>query len=96
MFETSYSCEPKRLATGVTTESLRQENGRSASFSYIPCLIRARIDMLSTGIRNAGGDQGLCDNLTEMAKGSPKEVEAVVRAVPGTTQRLNAERVIAY
>ncbi|MEB3421610.1 efflux RND transporter permease subunit [Salipiger marinus] len=54
--------------------------------------IRARIDMLSTGIRTPVGIKVFGTSLTEMEKVA-REVEAVVRTVPGTTSAY-AERVI--
>ena len=54
--------------------------------------IRARIDMLSTGIRTPVGIKVFGTSLTEMEKVA-REVEAVVRSVPGTTSAY-AERVI--
>jgi Cu(I)/Ag(I) efflux system membrane protein CusA/SilA len=54
--------------------------------------IRARIDMLSTGIRTPVGIKVFGTDLAEMEK-SARQVEAVVKAVPGTTSAY-AERVI--
>jgi copper/silver efflux system protein len=54
--------------------------------------IRARIDMLSTGIRTPVGVKVFGTDLAEMEKVA-RQVEAVVRAVPGTTSAY-AERVI--
>ncbi len=54
--------------------------------------IKTRIDMLSTGIKTPVGIKLLGPNLTELAK-LAKEVEAVVRTIPGTRSVI-AERVM--
>src|SRR5215211_5114174 len=54
--------------------------------------IRARIDMLATGIRTPVGIKVFGSDLTEMEKVA-RQVEAVVRNVPGTASAY-AERVI--
>ena len=53
--------------------------------------IKARIDMLSTGIRTPIGIKVFGKDLGEMEKVA-KEIEAVVKAVPGTTSAF-AERI---
>lgn len=97
MFETIIQLRPEEeWRPGVTTESLRQEMDAALQFPGVSNAwtmpIRARIDMLSTGIRTPVGIKVYGDNLTEMAKVA-REVEAVVRTVPGTTSAY-AERVI--
>ncbi len=54
--------------------------------------IKTRIDMLSTGIKTPVGIKLLGPDLTELAK-LAKEVEAVVRTIPGTRSVI-AERVM--
>src|ERR1700687_5614212 len=54
--------------------------------------IKARIDMLSTGIRTPVGVKVLGTDLAEMEK-LARQIEAVIRTVPGTTSAY-AERVI--
>jgi len=54
--------------------------------------IRARIDMLSTGIRTPVGVKVYGNDLAEIDRLS-KQIEAVVRRVPGTTSAF-AERVL--
>src|SRR6185503_8716640 len=54
--------------------------------------IKARIDMLSTGIRTPVGIKVLGTDLAEMDK-LARQIEAVIRNVPGTTSAY-AERVI--
>ena len=97
MFETIIQLRPEEdWRPGVTIESLRQEMDAALQFPGVSNAwtmpIRARIDMLSTGIRTPVGIKVYGDNLTEMAKVA-REVEAVVRTVPGTTSAY-AERVI--
>ena len=46
--------------------------------------IKARIDMLSTGIRTPVGVKVLGTDLAEMEK-LARQIEAVIRTVPGTT-----------
>src|SRR3989337_1927845 len=53
--------------------------------------IKARLDMLSTGIRTPIGIKVFGKDLGEMEKVA-KEIEAVVKAVPGTTSAF-AERI---
>ncbi|MGS4986124.1 hypothetical protein, partial [Pseudosulfitobacter sp. RP-4] len=75
--------------------SLRQEMDAALQFPGVSNAwtmpIRARIDMLSTGIRTPVGIKVYGTSLTEMEKVA-REVEAVVRTVPGTTSAY-AERV---
>lgn len=97
MFETIIQLRPEEeWRPGITTESLRHEMDAALQFPGVSNAwtmpIRARIDMLSTGIRTPVGIKIYGDNLTEMAKVA-REVEAVVRTVPGTTSAY-AERVI--
>lgn len=53
--------------------------------------IKARIDMLSTGIRTPVGVKIFCDNLQQL-ESRAREVEAALRQVPGTASAY-AERV---
>ena len=97
MFETIIQLRPEEeWRPGVTTESLRQEMDAALQFPGVsnawPMPIRARIDMLSTGIRTPVGIKIYGNSLTEMEKVA-REVEAVVRTIPGTTSAY-AERVI--
>ena len=97
MFETIIQLRPEEeWRPGVTTESLRQEMDAALQFPGVSNAwtmpIRARIDMLSTGIRTPVGIKIFGTSLTEMEKVA-REVEAVVRMVPGTTSAY-AERVI--
>ena len=97
MFETIIQLRPEAdWRPGVTTESLRQEMDAALQFPGVSNAwtmpIRARIDMLSTGIRTPVGVKVFGTDLAEM-EGVAREVEAVLRTVPGTTSAY-AERVI--
>ena len=97
MFETIIQLRPEdEWRPGVTIESLRQEMDAALQFPGVSNAwtmpIRARIDMLSTGIRTPVGIKVFGTSLTEMEKVA-REVEAVVRTVPGTTSAYD-ERVI--
>jgi len=96
MFETIVNLKPKaEWRPGVTTASLKAEMDAALQFPGVSNAwtqpIRARIDMLSTGIRTPVGIKVLGTDLTEMEKVA-RQVEAVVKAVPGTSSAY-AERV---
>jgi copper/silver efflux system protein len=96
MFETIVNLKPKaEWRPGVTVASLRAEMDKALQFPGVSNAwtqpIRARIDMLATGIRTPVGIKVLGTDLTEMEKVARK-VEAVVKAVPGTASAY-AERV---
>ncbi|MCJ2007039.1 efflux RND transporter permease subunit [Methylobacterium sp. J-092] len=96
MFETIVNLKPKvEWRPGVTTASLRAEMDAALQFPGVSNAwtqpIRARIDMLSTGIRTPVGIKVLGTDLTEMEKVA-RQVEAVVKSVPGTSSAY-AERV---
>jgi Cu(I)/Ag(I) efflux system membrane protein CusA/SilA len=97
MFETIINLKPKEeWRPGVTIESLTAEMDRALQFPGVSnswtMPIKARIDMLATGIRTPIGIKVLGKDLGEMGRAA-KEIEAVVRKVPGTTSAY-AERVI--
>ena len=97
MFETIINLKPKsEWRTGVTIESLKAEMDKALQFPGVSNAwtmpIRARIDMLATGIRTPVGIKVFGSDLTEMEKVA-RQVEAVVRNVPGTASAY-AERVI--
>jgi Cu(I)/Ag(I) efflux system membrane protein CusA/SilA len=97
MFETIIQLRPEaEWRPGVTTESLRMEMDAALQFPGVSNAwtmpIRARIDMLSTGIRTPVGIKVFGTSLTEMEQVA-REVEAVLRTVRGTTSAY-AERVI--
>ncbi len=97
MFETVIALKPKaEWRPGVTLASLKEEMDKALQFPGVSNAwtqpIRARIDMLSTGIRTPVGIKVLGTDLKQM-EGVARQVEAVVRAVPGTSSAY-AERVI--
>ncbi|TIL63044.1 MAG: efflux RND transporter permease subunit, partial [Mesorhizobium sp.] len=81
---------------GVTSESLKTEMDAALQFPGVSNAwtmpIRARIDMLSTGIRTPVGVKVYGTDLGEM-ENVARQIEAVLRAVPGTSSAY-AERVI--
>ncbi|MBU2145838.1 MAG: CusA/CzcA family heavy metal efflux RND transporter [Alphaproteobacteria bacterium] len=97
MFETIINLKPKsEWRSGVTSESLKTEMDAALQFPGVSNAwtmpIRARIDMLSTGIRTPVGVKVYGTDLREIEKVA-RQVEAVLRNVPGTSSAY-AERVI--
>ena len=97
MFETIINLKPKsEWRPGVTIDSLRAEMDKALQFPGVSNAwtmpIRARIDMLSTGIRTPVGIKVYGTDLAEMDR-LARQVEAVVRNVAGTSSAY-AERVI--
>jgi copper/silver efflux system protein len=97
MFETVINLKPKELwRPGVTPESLVAEMDKALQFPGVSNAwtmpIKARIDMLATGIRTPIGIKVLGKDLTELDQ-IARQIETVVRNVPGTTSAY-AERVI--
>jgi Cu(I)/Ag(I) efflux system membrane protein CusA/SilA len=97
MFETIINLKPKsEWRPGVTIDSLKAEMDKALQFPGVSNAwtmpIRARIDMLSTGIRTPVGIKIFGKDLAEMEK-LAREVEGVVKSVPGTSSAY-AERVI--
>ena len=97
MFETIINLKPKsEWRPGVTSESLKDEMDAALQFPGVSNAwtmpIRARTDMLSTGIRTPVGIKIYGTDLAKM-EGLAREIEAVVRKVPGTSSAY-AERVI--
>ncbi len=97
MFETVINLKPKdQWRPGVTIDSLKQEMDRALQFPGVSNAwtmpIRARIDMLSTGIRTPVGVKVFGTDLAEMEQVA-RRIEAVLRTVPGTSSAY-AERVI--
>lgn len=97
MFETIINLKPKsEWRPGVTAESLKTEMDAALQFPGVSNAwtmpIRARIDMLSTGIRTPVGVKVYGTDLAEMEKVA-RQIEAVLRTVPGTSSAY-AERVI--
>ncbi|RWF58953.1 MAG: efflux RND transporter permease subunit [Mesorhizobium sp.] len=97
MFETIINLKPKsEWRPGITSESLKTEMDAALQFPGVSNAwtmpIRARIDMLSTGIRTPVGVKVYGTDLGEM-ENVARQIEAVLRAVPGTSSAY-AERVI--
>ena len=97
MFETIINLKPKsEWRAGVTSESLKAEMDTALQFPGVSNAwtmpIRARIDMLSTGIRTPVGVKVYGTDLGEIEKVA-RQVEAVLRNVSGTSSAY-AERVI--
>ena len=96
MFETVITLKPRgEWRPGVTPASLRAEMDAALQFPGVANAwtqpIRARIDMLSTGIRTPVGVKVLGTDLTALEEVA-RRVEAAIRTVPGTTSAY-AERV---
>ena len=96
MFETVINLKPRALwRPGMTTDQLIAEMDRAMQFPGIAnswtMPIRARIDMLSTGIRTPVGVKVFGSSLQEMERVA-REIETVLRNVPGTTSAY-AERL---
>ncbi|HEY9215889.1 MAG TPA: CusA/CzcA family heavy metal efflux RND transporter [Ancylobacter sp.] len=97
MFETIINLKPKHeWRPGVTIDSLKAEMDQALQFPGVSNAwtmpIRARIDMLSTGIRTPVGVKVFGTDLAQMEQ-SAREIERVLKSVPGTSSAY-AERVI--
>jgi len=97
MFETIITLKPKsEWRPAVTIDSLKQEMDAALQFPGVSNAwtmpIRARIDMLSTGIRTPVGVKVFGSDLKEMER-IARDIETVLKAVPGTSSAY-AERVI--
>jgi Cu(I)/Ag(I) efflux system membrane protein CusA/SilA len=97
MFETIINLKPKdQWRAGLTIESLTAELDKALQFPGVSNAwtmpIKARIDMLATGIRTPVGIKVMGRDLGEIERAA-RQVETVVRNVPGTTSAY-AERVV--
>jgi copper/silver efflux system protein len=97
MFETVINLKPEsEWRPSMTVDKLIAEMDKALQFPGVSNAwtmpIKARIDMLSTGIRTPVGVKVLGTDLAEMEK-LARQIEAVIRTVPGTTSAY-AERVI--
>jgi Cu(I)/Ag(I) efflux system membrane protein CusA/SilA len=97
MFETIITLKPKeQWRPGVTVDSLKQEMDAALQFPGVSNAwtmpIRARIDMLSTGIRTPVGVKVFGTDLKEMER-IARDIETTLKTVPGTSSAY-AERVI--
>ena len=96
MFETVINLKPEsEWRAGMTTDKLIAEMDKALQFPGVSNAwtmpIKARIDMLSTGIRTPIGIKVFGNDLNEMER-LAREIETVVKAVPGTTSAF-AERI---
>jgi Cu(I)/Ag(I) efflux system membrane protein CusA/SilA len=97
MFETVINLKPEsNWRPGMTVEKLIAEMDRALQFPGVSNAwtmpIKARIDMLATGIRTPVGVKVYGTDLAEIEKVA-RQVEAAIRTVPGTTSAF-AERII--
>ncbi len=97
MFETIINLKPKNeWRPGLTIDGLIAEMDKALQFPGVSNAwtmpIKARIDMLSTGIRTPVGVKVIGTDLVEMDK-LAKQIEQVLKAVPGTSSAY-AERGI--
>jgi Cu(I)/Ag(I) efflux system membrane protein CusA/SilA len=97
MFETVINLKPEaQWRPGMTTDKLVNEMDKALQFPGVSNAwtmpIKARIDMLATGIRTPVGVKVLGEDLTVIEK-LAREIEAVLRTVPGTSSAF-AERII--
>ena len=98
MVETVINLKPEReWRPGLTVDKLVAEMDRSLQFPGVSNAwtmpIKARIDMLSTGIRTPVGVKVFGKDLAEIDR-LARQIEAVIRKVPGTSSAY-AERAIA-
>jgi copper/silver efflux system protein len=96
MFETVINLKPEsEWRPGMTMDKLIAELDKALQFPGVSNAwtmpIKARIDMLSTGIRTPIGIKVFGKDLDEMEK-LAKQIEAVVKQVPGTSSAF-AERI---
>jgi Cu(I)/Ag(I) efflux system membrane protein CusA/SilA len=96
MFETVINLKPEsEWRPGLSIDGLIAELDQALQFPGIAnswtMPIKARIDMLSTGIRTPVGIKVFGKNLDEM-EALAREIETVVKAVPGTSSAY-AERI---
>src|SRR5450830_72263 len=97
MFETVINLKPKaEWRPGLTVDGLIVELDKALQFPGVSNAwtmpIKARTDMLATGIRTPVGIKVIGKDLTEMEK-LARQIETVVKTVPGTSSAY-AERVI--
>jgi Cu(I)/Ag(I) efflux system membrane protein CusA/SilA len=97
MFETVINLKPEETwPQGMTIDKLIAAMNQALQFPGVSNAwtmpIKARIDMLSTGIRTPVGVKLYGNDLGELDRLS-KQIESVVRKVPGTTSAF-AERVL--
>ena len=96
MFETTINLKPEdQWRDGMTVDKLIAEMDKALQFPGVAnswtMPIKARTDMLSTGIRTPVGIKVFGNSLSQLEQVS-REIEAAVRKVPGTTSAY-AERL---
>ncbi len=96
MFETVINLKPEsEWRDGMNIDKLTVEMDKALQFPGVAnswtMPIKARIDMLSTGIRTPIGIKVFGKNLDEMEK-LAKQIETVVKTIPGTSSAF-AERI---
>lgn len=96
MFETVINLKPEsQWRPGLTLDKLIEQMDQALQFPGVAnswtMPIKARLDMLSTGIRTPVGIKVFGKDLGEIEK-LAREIEAVVKTVPGTTSAF-AERI---
>src|SRR5438874_13354358 len=89
MFETVVNLKPKQeWRPGITVDGLIAEMDKALQFPGVSNAwtmpIKARIDMLSTGIRTPIGVKVIGTDLVEIDK-LAKQIEQVLKSVPGTS-----------
>ena len=97
MFETIINLKPEKdWRPGVTIDSLIQEMDKALQFPGVSNAwtmpIKARIDMLATGIRTPVGVKVIGLDLKVIEK-LAREIEGAIKTVPGTSSAF-AERII--
>jgi Cu(I)/Ag(I) efflux system membrane protein CusA/SilA len=97
MFETVINLRPKsEWPAGVTVDSLISQMDKALQFPGVSNAwtmpIKARIDMLSTGIRTPVGVKVFGTDLAEIER-LARDIEHVLKTVPGTSSAY-AERII--
>ncbi len=97
MFETVINLKPKsEWRGGLTVDSLINEMDKALQFPGVSNAwtmpIKARIDMLATGIRTPIGVKVIGRDLNVIERLS-REIESVIKTVPGTSSAF-AERII--
>jgi Cu(I)/Ag(I) efflux system membrane protein CusA/SilA len=97
MFETIINLKPETdWRPGVTVDSLIQEMDKALQFPGVSNAwtmpIKARIDMLATGIRTPVGVKVIGQDLAVIEK-LAREIETAIKSVPGTSSAF-AERII--
>ena len=97
MFETLINLKPEdQWRPGMTLDKLTSEMDKALQFPGVSNAwtqpIKARIDMLATGIRTVVGVKVIGKDLKDMEK-LAREIEAAIKTVPGTASAY-AERII--